>query len=255
MDKNFELKYHELEEGNWWFKGRRDIIMKLMKKLNISSSQKILEIGCSGGAMIKRLDKAGFKDIVGIDISRDAINLCKKKGIKNVLVMDAKKTNFSDGQFDAIISSDILEHIEDDWAALKNWNRILKNNGKLVLFVPAFKSLWSEHDAINHHHRRYSKKELTTKLRKSGFYLERCSYWNFSLFIPVYLMRLLSNLKRKNHRSHNLHKFPSLFNKALILTLKAENWLISKNVNFPWGISLFAVAYKKNNQHKSIKSI
>ena len=109
MKKLYEIKYHLLEEKHWWFKGRRDIIFRLIKNLNKKS--KILEIGCSGGPLLKFLNKHGFNNTFGIDISKDAILYCKKKGLENVFFMDGTKTKFKNNFFDLIISSDSLEHI------------------------------------------------------------------------------------------------------------------------------------------------
>ena len=131
MKKSYESKYHNLEMVYWWFEGRRDIIFKLLHLENKNS--KILEVGCSGGPLLNYLKQKNFNNLYGMDISLDAVNLCKKRGIKNVLVGDGSKTGFKDNSFDIIIASDILEHIKNDSLALLEWNRILKNKGKLNL--------------------------------------------------------------------------------------------------------------------------
>jgi ubiquinone/menaquinone biosynthesis C-methylase UbiE len=240
MHKDYESKYHRLEENYWWFTARRDILFRLIDRLNIKRDDNILEVGCSGCSFIEVLRKKGFEDVCGVDISKDAIGICRKRGI-TAYAMDAAKTKFKDNQFDVIISSDILEHIKDDDSALKEWNRILKRNGIMIIFVPAFSFLWSYHDAINKHYRRYSKQSLTKALKKENFEVIRASYWNFSLFLPVALSRILN---KKGNGKDQLYDINPIINKFFISLLKFENRILGY-MNFPFGISVFAVARKK----------
>lgn len=240
MDISYEEKYHQLEESYWWFKARRHFILGLLK--NEDKKLKILELGCSGGQLIADLRSLGFKDVHGLDISPSAINLCKKRGLKNVQVCDAARTKFRNSEFDIVIASDILEHIKDERKGLAEWSRILKKNGRLVIFVPAFNALWSRHDDLNHHYRRYSKKQLLSSLRASAFSIERSSYWNFFMFIPVALLRLAQKIL-PSKESDDLYRINSIVNNILIGLLKLENSLL-KFLKFPFGISAFAIARK-----------
>ncbi len=244
MDVNYELKYHKLEEKNWWFISRRSLITQLIKKNGIHKSDKILEVGCAGGPLIKILAAEGYSNITGIDLSENAIELCKKRGIENAMVMDAAKTLFKDNEFDLLIASDILEHIEDDHSALAEWKRILKPNGILIVFVPAFSFLWSNHDVINHHFRRYSKGMLKGDIEKANLTINTLSFWNFSLFLPVCLLRLIQN-KQKNTvvTNDHLYELNPFINKMLIYLLKVENFLL-RFIRFPFGVSVFAVCKK-----------
>ena len=126
MNKDYELKYHKIEEDYWWFVAHRDMLYRLIKKLNADKNSKILDVGCSGGHLIKLLRTNGLKNTYGVDISEKAINLCKRKGIKNVFVMDCIKTNFDNNTFDIAIAADILEHTKNDTRAIVEWNRIIK---------------------------------------------------------------------------------------------------------------------------------
>jgi len=242
MDKVFEEKYHRLEGIHWWSVGRRDMILKLLS--GAGKELKILDAGCAGGALLKFLAKNGYRNISGIDVSSDAVAFCRKNGIENVSMADAAKTGFKDGEFDVVIASDVLEHIKDEATALAEWRRILKNGGKLLVFTPAFRFLWSGHDEVNRHFRRYSAPELERALKNAGFHIKRISYWNFCLFFPVAIIRLLShfsnNSKNKEGQFYELNKF---MNKLLVALLKAENFVLTK-INFPFGISVFAIAEK-----------
>jgi SAM-dependent methyltransferase len=252
MDQAYETKYHVQEDKHWWFKARRDIVLKLLQKSDPNS--KILEIGCSGGPLIQALNERGYQDVHGIDISRDAIDLCRLRNIHKVFVMDGSLPAFKDGHFDIVIASDVLEHIEDEEKALSEWNRILKPTGRLIVFVPAFELLWSKHDEANHHFRRYSKSELTRVLKKADFEITRSSYWNFLLFSPTSLVRLIQRIcsnRWQNRRGDQLLEVNSILNEFLFNLIKAEN-VILRLVNFPVGVSIFATAAKNVTDPKSV---
>ncbi|HLD03037.1 MAG TPA: class I SAM-dependent methyltransferase [Candidatus Nanoarchaeia archaeon] len=240
MDVSYEEKYHQLEESYWWFKARRHFILDLLKGENKNS--RILELGCSGGQLLTDLESLGFKNVHGLDISNSAIQLCRKRGLKSVQVCDAAKTKFRNSEFDIVIASDILEHIKDERKGLSEWSRILKKNGKLIIFVPAFNSLWSRHDDLNQHYRRYSRKQLLSSLRNQAFLIEESSYWNFFMFIPVALLRLAQKIIPSNS-TDDLYTINPIVNNLLICLLKLENFLL-KFMKFPFGISAFAIAKK-----------
>lgn len=239
MEKEYELKYHDIEKANWWFAGRRDIIFRNMPK---KKELKILDVGCSGGINMKFLKEKKFKNVFGIDISKQAIESCKKNGIKNVLLMEGSKTSFKDKEFDIIIASDVLEHIKDDEKALSEWGRILKDNGKLILFVPAFNFLWNNHDNINHHYRRYSKKELVKIVNEFGFKVIRASYWNFFIFLPTSFVKIFQKIFIKKS-GENFIGINPLINKLLLKMIYIENRLLN-NTNLPLGVSVFVIAEK-----------
>jgi SAM-dependent methyltransferase len=159
--------------------------------------------------------------------------------------MDGIKTNFNDKEFDIVIASDILEHIKNDNIALKEWNRILKKNGKLIIFVPAFNFLWSGQDNVSNHYRRYSKSMLIKIIKKANFRIIRDSYWNFILFFPSLIFRLSIRifLNKKNQKKDQFWALNPLLNNFLIYMLKFEN-LILKKLKFPVGISIFVVGLK-----------
>jgi ubiquinone/menaquinone biosynthesis C-methylase UbiE len=244
MDKEYELKYHLSEEKNWWFVARRNAIINMLKHKN--KSIKILDIGCAGGPLIKDLAHAGFTNVSGIDFSPEAIELCKKRNLENVFVMDAHATSFEDNSFDLIIASDCLEHLEDDQRALKDWHRILKKEGEAIIFVPAFNFLWSSHDVVNQHFRRYTKKSLNEKLIQASFTVEKNSYWNFTLFFPTALIRILQNkIKAKNKESGEgqIVALNPFLNSFLINLLKIENLFFTKT-GLPLGVSVSSTAKK-----------
>ena len=245
MDSQFEKKYYSSSISNgWWCISRRGIILNLIKKYASNKENKILEIGCASGELILELEKNGYNNIYGVDVSSVAIEQCKKKQF-DVFVMDGTNISAINKKFDIIIASDVLEHIEDDSFALKEWHSCLNPGGVLIVFVPAFMFLWSDHDKYNQHFRRYTQLELNKKLKIVSFEIIKSSYWNFSLFIPVWGIRKILNILDKHHQdSKQLVEPPRIISVILIIILKIENWLLNF-LTFPFGISVFSVAKVK----------
>jgi hypothetical protein len=125
----------------------------------------------------------------------------------------------------------------------------LRPGGTLMVFVPAFKFLWSGHDVVNHHFHRYRAAELAGLLRSAGFEIQRQGYWNFFLFLPVAIVRLAKRLFAGNSDklpAGDLKAVPRALNFLLILLLRLENRLMLCGLNFPWGVSAAVIARKKS---------
>lgn len=247
MDKNFEEKYHRYEQDYWWFVARRDFIRRLLASYGTAKDASILEVGCSGGPLLASLREFGYACLTGIDISKVGIERCGEKGIRDVYVMNGAKTTFADDSFDLVIASDILEHIEDDAAGLKEWRRILKPNGTIIVFVPAFQFLWSGHDVVNKHFRRYTRPRMRDLMREAGFTVKRSSYWNVTAFLPALLVRAVQNLRsKKPAEADQMYGFNNIINGIFVGILKAENRILSV-ANAPFGVSVFTVGVKADN--------
>jgi SAM-dependent methyltransferase len=244
MEIEYEKRYHEVETENWWFVSRRRYLLDVLK--NAPKDSVILDIGCSSGIFLKELELQGFKTeyLFGIDISKNAIENCKKNGIQNAFVMDAQRITLTE-KFDIIVASDCLEHLQDDSQALRNWYELLKTGGMMYVFVPAFQSLWSTHDEVNMHFRRYTSKELKDKLKSEKLTVLKSSYWNFSLFIPLYLFRKIDAVLSRNKKKEGQIIDGKMANIVLLKLLLFENRML-KYVNFPFGVSAFCIAKKIN---------
>ena len=151
-------------------------------------------------------------------------------------------TNFPNNKFDIIICSDVLEHIENQEMAILEWKRILKKGGKVICFVPAFNFLWSKHDIENMHYRRYSKNKLCLLFEKNGYTILRSSYWNFLSFFPALIVRLFLYSPNKKVPGDQLYSVNNFLNSIIFNLLKAENGIILKGIDFPFGVSIFVIA-------------
>ena len=154
--------------------------------------KRILEIGCGIGNMTQFF--LDYERIVAIDISPECVEIMKSKfsGRTNLTIVDYDISDKRVGElrkfnFDSILCINVLEHIKDDVQALEHCRQLLRQRGRLILFVPALKILYGTVDRADSHYRRYTRNELTNKLRKVGFTVEKAGYANFFGIIPWFL--------------------------------------------------------------------
>jgi SAM-dependent methyltransferase len=246
MDATFERKYHRLEDDQWWFRARRDIICHLVGGLGLNPASAILEVGCSTGPLLAALGEAGYDAASGIDISSEAIAQAKQRGLNTVQQMDAAQLEFADQSFDLVIASDVLEHIEQDRAAILEWKRVLKPGGSLLIFVPAFDLLWSRHDEANHHIRRYSASRLRRIIGDAELAIERISYWNLLLTLPAIVLAAITRLlptRQSVSATGRLVRMPGAANELLFRLVWLENQILHR-MNFVFGTSIFVIAIR-----------
>ncbi len=254
MKKDEYRKIYELEEKNWWFVGKRRIIFQFLKKFLKGKKRdktrlRLLDIGCGTGIILKNFLRYGKAH--GVDISEESIRFCVKRGLKNIKKAGAEKLPFKGNSFDVIGIFDVLYHknIKDDVKVLKEINRILKPGGLLLLTDSANMDLWSRHDIMVEARERYSKKEMKKKVESAGLMIRKLSYFNFFLFPIVYTTRKLDNAINKGKRpKSNVEKTNIFFNFVLKNILYTESFLL-KFVDFPFGVSIFCAATKKEQKH------
>ncbi|MFC1690546.1 class I SAM-dependent methyltransferase [Nanoarchaeota archaeon] len=246
MEKKYEAEYSELERENWWFIGRRGLISAITNKI-LKEGDKVLDIGCSTGINARAYSKGKKLNIYGLDSSKTLLtNPDVFKGMK-IICGNAEKLPFKDKYFDNVVCFDLLEHLNKDNQCVKESYRVLKTGGKFIIFVPAFQFLWNDHDVVNEHKRRYSKKSLKKLLANKGFKIRRMYYWNSFLFLPILIFKIFRRTKNPGEArsDHSVFKMPKIFNLALLTVLKIENFLINLGISLPFGISLIAIAEKE----------
>jgi SAM-dependent methyltransferase len=251
VQDQFEEKYYRLEESHAWSVSRRDILLRWMRALEIPRSARVLEVGCSGGALLKALRDAGWAGIDAVETSQRAVELCHRRGFPQVRHVTGIDTGFPDGHFDVVIGSDVLEHIEDDEGALREWWRVLRPGGWLICLVPAYRFLWSEHDVANQHFRRYRRSELRQRVEANGFDIVRSGYWNVGLLAPTAAMRLLARVRPKPARNDDaaqqddFKELNPLVNGAILALMNLENRMLAAGVDFPAGVSTWVIARRR----------
>ena len=236
---------NDVEDKHWWFVGRRAILESFLGQIHSSlithhSSLRILDVGCGTGANLEMLKQYGEAE--GVDVSDDALEFCRKKGLK-VHKGLAEELPFEDETFDLVTALDVVEHLDDDVAGLKEMHRILKKDGKTLIFVPAFMWLWGVQDDISNHRIRYTRKEIVERLEKAGFEIERATYANITFFAPILAGRVImkiTGIKPESENNVNVSALNGFFGKIFS---SEKYWL--KKANFPFGVSIVIVAKKK----------
>ena len=236
--------FNAIEERHWWFQARKEIVLRLIDQhYEKGKKLEVLDIGCGTGMTLKALEKYG--EVWGLDKNIKAIEYSKKKAPEAQVMQGSFPAQVPAKQFDIITVLDVIEHIEEDGRALQKLAQTLKPNGIAVITAPAYKLHWTGHDDMNEHKRRYTAPELKQKLRDAGLEIKKISYYNTLLFFPIAAAKIMSRVFSPHAKSHFTAAPPPAF---LNLPLKAifafEKYLLP-HINFPFGISIIAVATRK----------
>ena len=238
MDRSAYASMSAQEQDHWWFVARRAIIDSLVRThVPLPSDARILEAGCGTGGNLSLLAQYGALD--AMDYDADARALATARGLCRVeagALPDA--IGFGDTRYDLIALLDVLEHNDEDEAAFRALGARVASNGRLLLTVPAAPWLWSDHDVLHHHKRRYTHEGLLNVIGAAGLKVEVSGYFNSLLFPLAVAQRFAHQLLR---RDAPLDARPSpLINAALRRVFAAERHLLGR-VPFPMGLSLFAI--------------
>jgi SAM-dependent methyltransferase len=240
MDRDYELQTHQVEDRHWWYRGRRTVIERVVESLRLPAGARILDAGCGSGRNMVDLSRHGT--VTGVELSHTSVCLARARGVGEVVEGSVLDMPFPADSFDLAASLDVIEHLEDDLAALRELRRAVAPGGALMVTVPAYQWLWSGHDEINHHHRRYTRRSLQRAAEQSGWEQVRTTYFN-SLLLPVAVaLRLLDRVNRKTTESSlDLWVPPGPVNWLLERPLSLEAALIGRGGRIPGGLSLLAV--------------
>lgn len=229
----------ELDDRHWWYKARREIIADLIRReAKLPAKAEILEIGCGTGHNLAML--SGFGHVDGLELDDEARAISEKRLGRKVMRSPLPElAEVKDKHYDLIGAFDVIEHIEDDKAALASIATKLKPGGRLIMTVPAHQWMWTAHDVVNHHKRRYSKRGLKALVEGSPLKLDKLGYFNSLLFPLAVAERAASKLRGKENADVKLPPRP--LNAALELVFSAERHFVGR-LPLPMGLSLFAVA-------------
>ena len=234
MDTALYDRFFDTEDRHWWFVGRRRLVTGLLERAGAGG--RILDLGCGTGGVLQHLGP--FGDAIGLDPAVEAAQYCRRRDVPMV-VGSGLELPFADASFDAVLALDVIEHVRDDVALLQEAQRVLRPGGVLLVTVPAMPWLWSAHDDVNHHYRRYTLGTLRRSFQASGFRPEKVSYYN-AVLLPLAITRKFIN-RFGGSDEHHLEDLPGPLNATLRAVLGLEGVVIRRR-NLPLGASLVAAA-------------
>jgi SAM-dependent methyltransferase len=225
------------DEHHWWYRGRRRILRSVLDGLTLPPTAQVLDAGCGSGRTLDELRSYGT--VSGVDLSEDAVEHARGRG-HDVQCAAVELLPFAPGTFDLVTCLDVIEHTPEDRVTLRELRRVVRPGGHVVVTVPAHPLLWSAHDELNMHYRRYTRASLKAAARDADLQLVRDTYFNGILLAPAAIVRFAERLHAPATGS-DLDRTPPALNRALELALAAEARVIAGGRRIPVGLSLLFV--------------
>jgi SAM-dependent methyltransferase len=228
----------ELDSRHWWYRARREILARLIEtRVKPPAGAHILEIGCGTGHNLEMLARFGAVDAVEMDDAARAV-ASDRLGRPALMATLPALEGVESGAYDLVALLDVLEHVDEDRASLASIARRLKPGGKILLTVPAHPWMWSAHDVVNHHKRRYTKRGFRAVIEEAGLEVELLTYFNSLLFPLAAAARLAGRVTGKEDSDDRLP--PAPLNTAFEWLFGLERYAVGR-VPMPPGVSLVAV--------------
>jgi SAM-dependent methyltransferase len=237
VDSEFEAMLAS-DERHWWYRGRRRVLRAVLSRLGLPGNARLLDAGCGSGRMLDEL--AAYGRVTGVDASRAAVAVARGRG-HDVVVAKVERLPFASSRFDLVTCLDVVEHTPDDRRTLSELRRVTRPGGRLLVTVPAYPSLWSAHDEVNHHYRRYRRRSLLDAARDAGWTPVTSTHFNTLLLPPEALVRLAARRRPAGARRSDLERTPAWLDGVLELPMRVEAALVGRGVCLPAGLSLLAL--------------
>ncbi len=225
------------DECHWWYRGRRRVLNGELARLALPAGARILDAGCGSGRTLDELRPLGR--VTGLDISQEAVAATRRRGYE-AWRSEVERMPFPDACFDLVTCLDVIEHTSDDRRTFGELRRVTRPGGALIVTVPAYPSLWSAHDVVNGHRRRYRAASLRAAAQEAGWSHVRDTYFNAFLLGPAAVVRLRRRRSGAAGRSE-LELTPGWLDGVLELPLRLEAALLRTGTRLPFGLSLLAV--------------
>ncbi len=244
MDSLYYKEYFRLEREHWWFRARAEILMDLVRKVSQEKRKlKILNVGVATGRTSELLEQ--FGTVKSVEYDKACFEFVRENLDIDIINGSILELPFEDNSFDWVCAFDVIEHVDDDKKAVEEMQRVCKPGGHVFVTVPAFMSLWSKHDEVNHHFRRYKMDNLSV-LFQGGLFQYK-SYFNFWLFPPIYLFRRIRKwFPEKGNEENSGSDFEAMkgngfINSLLYFVFKTEMFFTGKKIGLPFGVSLLSI--------------
>jgi SAM-dependent methyltransferase len=236
-------RFAAVEPESFWFRARNRLVVSALRR-HFPDARSLVEVGCGTGFVL-----AGIRDafpamrLVGTELHSEGLAIARVRLSDVELVeLDARDMTF-EGEFDVVGSFDVLEHVQEDEEVLAGMRKAVRPGGGLVLLVPQHPRLWSEHDVLVRHVRRYTRRELVGKVERAGFDVLEATSWMTSLLPAMVASRVVRRLARRPYEPFSELR-PGPLNGVFERMLDGERKLIERGVSLPVGGSLLVVARK-----------
>jgi len=245
MENKIFDEMYKVENQHWWFVARRKIIESAIRQQNLAQNSVIFDAGCGNGDNLAFLSRHGA--VQAMERDERALSKAKEREIgeifqgelPNAIPSEIRKDN------DLIVLLDVLEHIDDDGGSLAALSHYIDDKGRLIMTVPAYQFLWTIHDELHHHKRRYTVGSLRKVIENNGWNISYISYFNCFLF-PLALIDRMKQKIFSTNENGDLKMPPKLINVLFEKIFALESRFIGK-IKFPFGLSILVVAEKNNN--------
>ncbi len=240
MDDRYERVTIAVEDRHWWYRGRRQVLRAALGSLELPASARLLDAGCGSGRNMVEL--RAFGEVTGLELSEASVSVARARGVGEVMPGSLELLPFDASSFDGAAALDVIEHLEDDRGALRNLHTVVRPQGFLVVTVPAYQWLWSQHDELNRHCRRYTRHTLVAAAEDAGWHTLSASYFN-SILLPVAVIARMFERVRpgKGAEVSEFERTPDWMNPLLERPMRAEAALIRKGVRLPAGLSILGL--------------
>ena len=243
MQESYSTLYADLWRRHWWWRVRHELVMRTVEQLfggkeKPSPQRTIFDIGCAGGVSFDDLSQYG--EVYGLEPDPTLVDACPQW--RAYIELTGFGPEYAPSrQYDLVLMLDVLEHLEDDVTALGSLQHLLKPRGRAILTVPALQSLWSVHDVMNRHYRRYDKRGLQRLLEANGFAVHNLQYFFIWPLGLMYLRKLLLGTQQRPGKSYTVTVPSAPVNRLFAGLSRTEQRLIQLGVRWPLGSSLLAV--------------
>jgi ubiquinone/menaquinone biosynthesis C-methylase UbiE len=238
MDPSLYEQHFRLEDHHWWFVARRRLVLQELARHGGASAGPILDVGCGTGGMLPYLQR--FDRAVGLDPAQEAAEACRTRAVPFVNG-SATALPFADETFGTVTALDVIEHVPDHLGVLNEIYRVLRPGGLVLITVPAYQFLWSRHDELNHHQRRYRRSRLRSLVSSANFEITKLSYYNTILFPAAVVRKALMRFGRDDGPASHLDEVPDPLNSVFKWILIGERPLLQR-WNLPFGASIICAA-------------
>lgn len=239
-----------VEARSFWCRSRIRILKGIIDRFaDRGRALDMLDIGCGIGGIVGALQGMGNLRLTGSEIYLSGLRYARSRlpGV-TFIQLDATRIPF-EAQFDIVGAFDVLEHIDEDEQVMRSVRQALRPGGLFLITVPQYPWMWSHLDALVHHKRRYTRRELVAKLERAGYAVEYTTSFVTALFPFMMASRLLSRTRPPAEDTREAFasevSLPAPLNAAFDGVMRLDEFLIRHGASLPFGGSLLAVARRR----------